>query len=79
MDLTEGEYCQFSLDSQVQILEEFGIKMFENMTSEVNISVFNLFKFKVAVFRRKNKVVNIEIMLKFSISNFYKGLQNSQE
>lgn len=75
MELTIGEYCQFSMDSQIQMLKEFGIKVFEKEIDDTNISVFYLSKFQVVVFYKNKKVLSIEIILKFSIRNFYESLK----
>jgi hypothetical protein len=72
MQLTEGEYSLFSMDSQVQLLEEFGRKIYEKENQEIKISLFYIYKFRVALLQKKNKVVDVIILLDPSFYRFCK-------
>jgi hypothetical protein len=57
MDLTVGEYCQFSFDSQVQLLEEFGEKVFISQIRTIRVYVYSLNDFFVVCYCKKEQIL----------------------
>jgi hypothetical protein len=63
MNLTKGEYSQFTVKGKLKILNEFGILVVERYINEIKIKVYRLYDFHVEVRYAQEKVINVELVL----------------
>lgn len=71
MNLTKGEYTQFSLKGKLNILNEFGILIIEKYINEIEIKIYQLYDFHVEVRYAHQKVINVEPVLFQNLMRHY--------
>jgi hypothetical protein len=75
MKLTKGEYCQFSLQSRLKLLHQFGSLVCEKHLNNISVQVFRIYDFFVEVFsdNTTRTVIRAEPVLSKGMMNFYQS------
>jgi hypothetical protein len=67
MNLTKGEYTQFSQKGKLNLLNEFGILITEKYINEFKIKIYKLYDFYVEVMYSQERIVYVEPVLSISM------------
>lgn len=73
MEITRGEYCQFSLTGRLQLLQEFGeflgVKIIENKS----VQLYQIYDFYVEVIYNdiNHKIEQVEVIKSTNLLSFY--------
>jgi hypothetical protein len=73
MKLSKGEFCQFSLASRLALLDEFGKKVIEKRIDQIQVSIYRIYGFYVAVFSNalNHKMLKAEPVSSRRLRDFY--------
>ena len=77
MKLTRGEFCQFNLNTRLQLVKEFGKNILKKKVEMRLVSVYRIFGFYVEVFENlaSHRLEKVEPLKNNSILEVYNGLQ----
>jgi hypothetical protein len=71
MNLSKGEYTQFSLGGKLNLLKEYGLLLSENKIDEVNVKIYFIYDFYVEVFSKNNYVTKAEPIVSLALMKYY--------
>ncbi len=71
MQLTKGEYTQFSLRGKIYLLEEYGMLLIEKYLNDKIIKIYRLYDFFVEVLIKNNSPIKAEPLLFCGMINYY--------
>jgi hypothetical protein len=71
MYLSKGEYSQFSLRGRINLIQQFGMPVYEKILDEVVIKIYHLYDFYVEVILEKNKIIKAEPVLYSGLLEYY--------
>ncbi len=73
MEITRGEYCQFSLTGRLQLLQEFGEFLGVRIIEHKSIQLYHIHDFFVEVIydNINHKIENAEIIKNENLLSFY--------
>ena len=76
MNITKGEYCQFSLRGRLQLLQEFGEYLGGKIMEHKSIQLYRIYDFYVEVIYNQSskKVEQAEVVQNRNLLWFYKTL-----
>lgn len=70
MNISKGEYTQFSQKGRLNLLNEFGILLHEKCINDVRLALFKLYDFHVVVYQKNKKVINVEPIISKRLIRF---------
>ena len=76
MNITKGEYCQFSLKGRLQLLLEFGEYLGAKIMDQLSIQLYRIYDFYVEVIYNQiqKKVEQAEVVSNTNLLGFYRTL-----
>jgi len=76
MKLTRGEFCQFSLNSRLELVKEFGKTVLKKKVKMRLVSVYRIFGFYVEVFENlaSHRLEKVEPLKNSNLLEVYNGL-----
>ena len=76
MNLTRGEFCQFSHTTRLELVKEFGKNILKKKCERRLISVYRIFGFYVEVFENlaSHRLEKVEPLKNNNILEVYNGL-----
>ena len=77
MKLSRGEFCQFSLNTRLELLKEFGKNILKKKVEMRLISVYRIFGFYVEVFENlaSHRLEKVEPLKNTSLLEVYNSLE----
>lgn len=76
MELTRGEYCQFTLSGRIHLLHQYGKFIFSRIIQTKKITLFKLCDFYVAVIKDliRNRVLEADPLWSHELLQFFMSL-----
>ena len=76
MELTRGEFCQYNLNTRLELLRQFGEYVLKKRVSKKIISVYQVFGFYVEVYENlaSHQLEKVEPVKNDNILDVYRGL-----
>jgi hypothetical protein len=71
MQLSKGEYTQFSLKGKLNLLNEFGILINEKHADDIEIRIYQLYDFYVEVLYNNQRIIKAEPLICPELLNYY--------
>jgi hypothetical protein len=71
MNLSKGEYMQFSLNGRLNLVNEFGILISEKYVDEIELKIYRLYDFYVEVLYNQQRIVKAEPVIFAGLLNYY--------
>ena len=76
MKLTRGEFCQFNLNTRLELVNEFGKNILKKKVEKKLVSVYRIFGFYVEVFENlaNHRLEKVEPLRNSNLLEVYDGL-----